>query len=176
LQHAYDEKETKYNHLLREVELRDMQIASLENLIKRKEENIENLQIELDQSTQEINMNHYNKNNVNNFNTENKFKRTGVNTNTKRQMVDDYTYSNTNTHANNNTTSQSTPNFFINNRNSEAEGEFIRNEENEKELQKLIGNYSQLESSDNSNSNNYAQNSNDFKNKTPGRIYSIKRK
>ena len=36
-----DQKEYKYNNLLRELELKEIQIASLENLIKRKEEEIE---------------------------------------------------------------------------------------------------------------------------------------
>ena len=59
-----DQKDYKFNNLLRELELKEMRIESLENCIKRKEEEIETVK-----QNQKLYLNTSNK--INNFNSNN---------------------------------------------------------------------------------------------------------
>jgi hypothetical protein len=168
LQKENDEKDYKYNTLLRELEIKDMHIQSMESILYRKDEEIEKLK-----DTQRLFMNNYSK-----------------------EQSQTYDYNNNSNYQNpeydnqNLPLSNEVPNDFNENDSKTLFGnsDFKKNQENEKELKKLITGTGFVKTGNTfdqiGEAMNYNFNSEDFKStmstknsiKVPGRIFSSKKK
>ncbi len=200
LQFEIDDKENKYNNALRENELKNIHIDSIENILKRKDEeiarlneilfiyknniasnsNVEDKNLEISENIRESRGknnsvgDHYGKNMNENFsgnNFNNSIKNTQHSHNPS--MSDSRNYS-----TNPNQYEQSKNNYddFENKRNlSISQNTFLINEQKERELQKLISAYN-LEKNENSMPEGKidSYSNRQIKTKVPGRIYSIK--
>jgi len=173
LQKENEEKEYKYITILRELEIKDMHIQSMESLLSRKEEEIEKLK-----ETQRLfmsNMNNYSKEQSQTYDYNTNFNYTN------QDYKNDQNFANSNEF----------PNEYDENHNKTlfTNTEFKKNEENEKELKKLITGSGLVNKTGNttlemSETMNYNFNSEDFKStlstknsiKVPGRIFSLKKK
>lgn len=170
LQKENEEKEYKYNTTLRELEIKDMHIQSIESILSRKEEELEKLK-----ETQRLFMNNYSKEQSQIYD---------YNNNLNYQNQDNYNNIQISPNSNEN------PNEFDENHNKTlfANSDFKKNEENEKELKKLITGSGFAKTGNTfgemSDAMNYNFNSEDFKStistknsiKVPGRIFSSKKK
>jgi hypothetical protein len=167
-----DDRDYKYNNLLREIELKEMHITSLENQLKRKEDEIMSLK---ESKRMILNSQQHNMNNIEQMK---KFYNQNQQQNLNYQPTSEETehFSKNYSTLNKNFSSGSLQNLS----NFSNEVGFQRNEDNEKELRKLVSNPSNsgnniiIENSISSNNNN--QDNSTSRNKTPGKIYSSKRK
>lgn len=169
MQKEVEEKEYKFNNILRELEIKDMHIQSIESLLNRKEDEIEKLK-----ETKRLFLNNQIKDQ--NFNNDNY-------TNEQNEMVYQQEIHNNeeNKDFNNNDFKHIGSPF--------SNTDFQKIEENERELKRLITGTGINKSSKESNEMNekinlnfnYNSNNDDFKSsqgtiKVPGRIFSSKKK
>lgn len=137
--------------------MKEIHINSLENLLKRKEDDIDRMK----------NMIYQNANtNNNNRQTETSQMQGNTNTNTNQNYSYNPLTSNENYLQMMRSTNFSAGGENIQNTNSNTNTEFVRNEENENELKKMINNY---------NNNSKDLNTSTASNKIPGKIYKKKK-
>ncbi len=155
LNNEHDEREYKYNHLLRDIELKNIHIESIENLLKRKDDEIEKLINEI------MNL-------QKSGNNEDNFRSTFG---SKSNMTEENTNEN-NFSGNNSNNVPNTSRF-----NSGASN-FVANEENERELRKLITSYNTIEGNNLESSvhkEEFGKIVTRTGKRTPGTIYSTKK-
>lgn len=176
-----DEKEYKHNQLLRDLELKSLHIESIENMLRRKDQEIENLKSELVMLSKLS----INQNEAKNIESERKYNYQYQDQNEENLPTSHFKQNTSTLNESQHNLQNQNNNLYTNKQIMSSSGQSFRpNEENEKELRKLIDGYNVEDSSGNYNTSKedskeygriISRNSNAKVQKVPGKIYSLKK-